>query len=80
MHFPTHLHHAVVKHLLQYVKHTGPDEELNLDLFADSDWAEDRNNRKSTSGYIVMLHETVAKSSVEAEYVHIGAINLTKNP
>jgi hypothetical protein len=51
----------------------------NLTLYSDSDWAGDKNNRRSVSGFIIFLcgvpimwksrlQKTVALSSTEAEY------------
>ena len=59
--------------------YNGPSNE-GLMAYADSDWASDPNNRKSTTGYMVNLagaicswnshsQKTVALSSTEAEYM-----------
>lgn len=58
----------------------GGQEELFVEGYSDSDWAGDKESRKSTSGFIFMLNEepvswcskkqsTVALSSTEAEYI-----------
>ncbi|CAL1391748.1 unnamed protein product [Linum trigynum] len=87
MHSPTASHWQSVKRLLRYVSGTltfglsirrspGP---LSLTAFADADWAGDRDDRSSTSGYLIYLgstlvswrsqkQRTVARSSTEAEY------------
>ncbi|XP_073510837.1 uncharacterized protein [Phyllobates terribilis] len=75
------------KRILQYLKET---QRLNLKIsasgdltlrgYVDTDWAGDRSDRKSTSGYLIKLGEnsiswsgrkqvSVALSSTEAEYV-----------
>lgn len=54
--------------------------KLTLNCFSDSDYAGDRNTRRSTSGYVLMLgsgaiswcsqlQKCVALSTTEAEYV-----------
>ena len=79
-------HVFAMKHLLRYLKGTmnygirykrqpGP----LLQVFSDSDWAGDQGDRKSTSGYVVVVcggavawtskkQSVVALSSAEAEY------------
>ncbi|XP_053112171.1 uncharacterized protein LOC128327395 [Hemicordylus capensis] len=59
---PTKRHWVGVKRILRYLKGTidkgmylEPDEDLKLDACVDSDWAGDIHDRKSTSGYIVLL-------------------------
>ena len=83
-------HLAAAKHVLRYVKGT-----LNLGLtckkttyfnligYSDSDWAGDKMDRKSITGYVFLLagcaitwkakkQQTVALSSTEAEYMALG--------
>ena len=79
-------HLNAVHHLLRYLK-TAPGQglffsansTLNLTAYADADWGNCIDTRKSTSGYCVFLGEslvswkskkqpTVARSSAEAEY------------
>ena len=75
-----------VKHILRYLKHTC-DLKLNyerknapIEIYCDSDWANDKDCRKSISGYVVLLagaaicwqtrkQSVVALSTVEAEYI-----------
>ena len=83
---PSHLHIEAVKTILKYLK--GSKNQgivygggtLDIKGYSDSDWARDKESRKSTSGYIFMLNggpvswcskrqATVALSSFEAEYI-----------
>ena len=83
---PSHLHIEAVKTILKYLKgfkdrgivYGG--ETLDIEGYSDSDWAGDKESRKSTSGYIFMLNggpvswyskkqAIVALSSTEAEYI-----------
>lgn len=86
---PSHQHTKAVKTILKYLKgsrergitYGGTSEEaLKIQGYSDSDWAGDKESRKSTSGYIFMLNggpvswcskrqSTVALSSTEAEYI-----------
>ena len=85
---PSETHFKIVKLLLRYlngsklacIKYSY--DQLNLQGYSDSDWAEDKNDRKSTSGNCFTLanaviawgskkQTTVACSSVEAEYMAI---------
>jgi len=61
----------------------GMKDGLVLKGYADADWASDKNDRKSTSGYVFMLgggitswsskkQSAVALSSTEAEYIAGG--------
>lgn len=83
---PTEAHWKAAKRVLRYVKGTTnygilyTDEGgLQLEGFTDSDWAGDRDDRKSTTGYAFSLgsgaiswcskkQPTVTLSSTEAEY------------
>jgi hypothetical protein len=85
MHRPTDQHLIVAKRILRYVQGSlshglsfqpGP---LQLTAFADSDWASDPMDRRSTTGLIIFLghnpitwqskkQPTVSPSSTEAEY------------
>ena len=89
---PGHQHTEAVKTILQYLKDSkkrgiifGGQKRLFIEGYSDSDWANDKESRKSTSGFIFMLnggpvswcskkHSTVALSSTEAEYI---ALTLT---
>uniref|UniRef100_A0A2N9ETY9 Reverse transcriptase Ty1/copia-type domain-containing protein n=1 Tax=Fagus sylvatica TaxID=28930 RepID=A0A2N9ETY9_FAGSY len=85
MHSPTDTHLIAAKRILRYIKGSlssgllfQPDS-LNLQAYADADWAGDPIDRRSTSGYVVFLGSTpitwvskkqctVSRSSTEAEY------------
>jgi hypothetical protein len=80
-------HWAALKRALRYMKGTrekglryGGVEDDGLKIFADADWAGNPDNRRSTTGCVVMLNggpvsytskeqPTVALSSTEAEYM-----------
>ena len=84
---PTRFYTKLVKRLLQYVCTTKEyslfykrDSSIELLGFADADWAGDRKDSKSTSGFVFEIcgaaiawkskkQETVALSTCEAEYV-----------
>jgi len=84
---PLPIHLAAAKRVLRYLKATKTlalsfsSEQRNAELvgFSDSDWGDDRDDRKSTSGYVFTMGGTaiswkskkqgvVALSSTEAEY------------
>jgi hypothetical protein len=92
MHAPGKEHWATAKHMLRYIQrtkhaklvlgHKDPESplELEMELYSDSDYAGDRNTRKSTTGTVATLcgsaiswqsklQRTVAQSTMEAEYV-----------
>lgn len=82
---PSKEHWSGVQHILRYLSQT---KELklsfqktgkNIEIFCDSDWASDKIDRRSFSGYVVLLaggavswsskkQKTTALSTVEAEY------------
>ena len=84
----TTTHLTAAKRLLRYLRGTmdyclkfedNDLPDLELTVYADSNWAGDKTDRKSTSGYLVLLNgnpiswqarkqQTVALSSTEAEY------------
>lgn len=84
---PGHHHIEAVKTILQYLKRSrdrgityGSQEWLLVEEYSDSDWAEDKENKKSSLGFIFMLNgdpvswcskkkPIVALSSTEAEYI-----------
>ena len=87
---PTNKHWSAVKRILRYIKGTyslgilyrKQDNDLCVG-FSDADWAGDRNDRKSTSGYCFFLGDNliswrsckqscVALSTAEAEYVALA--------
>ena len=88
---PSHQHIEAIKIILRYLKgsrdrgitYGGGDNNhagLIIEGYSDSDWAGDKDSRKSTSGFIFMLiggplswcskrQATVALSLTEAEYI-----------
>ena len=84
---PSRHHTEAVKTIFRYLKGSrergityGGQDELFIEGYSDSDWAGDKESRKSISGYCSMLNEgpvswcskrqsTVALSSTEAEYI-----------
>lgn len=86
LHEPLDIHWQVVKRILRYLKGTishglsiTPATNLQLIGFSDADWAANVDDRKSISGYCIMLgttpiswsakkQVTVSRSSTEAEY------------
>ncbi|KAK2968892.1 hypothetical protein RJ640_013235 [Escallonia rubra] len=90
MHSPTEVHWTALKRVLRYLKatiHHGlylrRGIPLTLQAFSDSDWGGDRDNGRSTTGYILYLgtnaiswkstrQKSVSRSSSEAEYKAIA--------
>ena len=86
---PTEEHLSKAYHILRYLAststlclHYSRGDESSLFSFADSDWAGDRDSRRSTSGFAFFLgsnciswrsrrQPTVALSSTEAEYMSL---------
>jgi hypothetical protein len=94
MHNPTTDHYNAAKRILRYIKGTldsgimfkkgdlwDKQAQLTVQLsaFSDADWAGDPNDRKSTTGFVIMLNgspvswcskkqNAVSRSSTEAEY------------
>lgn len=86
---PTELHWSCLQRVVRYLKHTNnyalyyekqKDDVTPLQGFVDADWANDINDRKSTSGYLLQAFGNivvwsskkqgmVAKSTSEAEYI-----------
>ena len=84
---PTHEHLLAAQHVLQYLSSTrhhrlvyGVNDSTELIGYSDSDWAGDRSDRRSTTGYAFILsgssiawttqkQRTVALSTTEAEYM-----------
>ncbi|KAK0605807.1 hypothetical protein LWI29_030936 [Acer saccharum] len=91
MHRPTTTHWNAVKRVLRYLKGSQYHGLLihrkspsHLHAFADSDWAGDPDDRRSTTAYIIFLgstpvswsskkQHTVARSSTEAEFRAIAS-------
>lgn len=89
---PTSVHWTVVKRVMRYLKGTldlglrysGEGSEGDtMSAFCDADWAGDLDERKSTSGYVLMLSNAavswkskkqtvIALSTAEAEYVALS--------
>ena len=86
---PLHNHWSLVKRILRYLSGTvrmglilspaTPNQPLSLRAYSDSDWANDPDDRRSTSGTCIFIgpnliswsskkQSLVAKSSAEAEY------------
>ena len=85
---PREVHNAAIKKIIRYLKGT-PDvglvykqsgKPLRLVVFSDSDFANDRQDSKSTSGHVILLNgstiswrtskqKAVSSSTVEAEYI-----------
>ena len=86
---PTQQHVKAAKHVLRYLAatkhyslHYGISDETIFFGHSDSDWAGDKNDRHSTTGYVFLLaggatcwasrrQPTVALSSTEAEYMAV---------
>ena len=86
---PTREHFSALKRVYRYLQdtkdyklvyHGGHRDHIKLEMYADADWAGDKETRKSTSGYVALLNGTaiswsskrqtsVAQSSCEAEYI-----------
>ena len=89
---PTSVHMAAAKRVLRYLKGTrnlsivycgGDRSSIHIYGFADAGWAADRDDRKSTTGYIFIINNgavswtshkqsTVAHSSTESEYMSLS--------
>ena len=86
---PTDAHITAVKRVLRYLKGTKSSKliftpkDAQLIAYTDSDWANDPEDRRSTSGFIVTLgsapiswksrkQPTVSLSSCEAEYIALA--------
>jgi hypothetical protein len=83
-------HLGGVKELFRYISSTisqrirySPSINRDLILYTDTDWAGDKSDRKSTSGFVAMLYRgpvswasrkqtSVATSSTESEYIALS--------
>ncbi|XP_019186458.1 PREDICTED: uncharacterized protein LOC109181159 [Ipomoea nil] len=92
MHSPTTTDWAFLKRVLRYVKGTlnlglriSRSTSMDIHAYSDLDWVGDLNDRKSTSGFVVLLgsnliswvcrkQRTVARSSTEAEYKGLACV------
>jgi len=89
---PNQTHWVAAKRVLRYLKGTanlgiifsGGDEPRSCVGYSDADWAGDKEDRRSTSGYIFQIaggpvswrsrkQDTVALSTAEAEYVALSS-------
>lgn len=92
---PTEEDWSTVKHVFRYLKGTAEQSlcfkrndtsKLGLKVYSDADWASERSDRRSISGYCVSLSEgssliswksrkqpTVALSTCEAEYIALAS-------
>jgi len=87
---PTTTHFKAAKQVLRYLKGTadfsityGKAPNLNILAYADASWGNNKNDRKSTTGYIFVINNgavswtshkqtTVALSTLEAEYMAVS--------
>ena len=87
---PTDQHIKAVKHVFRYLRHTSNYKihydgagQSGLIGYSDADWGENRDNRRSTTGYVFLMadgpvtwtsrvQKTVARSSTEAEYMALS--------
>lgn len=82
----TKKHWTEVKHLFRYLKKTAEmkltfrKEDKPIQIYTDADWANNKSDRKSWSGFVIVFagaavvwktrkQRTVALSTVEAEYI-----------
>ena len=88
---PNQTHWVAAKRVLRYLKGTSNlgiifkgDEPERCKAYSDADWAGDKDDRKSTSGYLFQIasgpvswrskkQDTVALSTAEAEYVALSS-------
>ena len=88
---PSNVHMGIAKRVLKYIRGTTDlgiwymkTGGVNLNGFADSDWAGSIDDMKSTSGYVFTIgtgaicwnakkQEVVAQSTAEAEYISLAA-------
>ena len=88
---PSKTDEIAVKRIIRYIKHTaklgiefGTVPVCELTAFVDSDWANSKEDRKSTTGYVIFYHgpiswvsrcqKYVALSSTEAEYIALTEV------
>ena len=91
---PGGVHWVAAKRVLRYLLGTTkdaityagvltPGEKVRITVYCDSDWAQDKDDRKSTSGYVVLIaggpvswktkkQPTRAMSSCEAEFISLS--------
>ncbi|PKU80641.1 Retrovirus-related Pol polyprotein from transposon TNT 1-94 [Dendrobium catenatum] len=90
MHHPLNLHFQILKRILRYLNgtlHYGLPilrGDMKLTAYSDADWAGDKQDRKSTTGFCIFLgntliswsskkQHTIARSSTESEYRSLTA-------
>jgi hypothetical protein len=92
--YPTTDHWKAIERIFRYVKTTllrgivyskgqhDDSQPIKIQVFSDADWGADSNDRRSTSGYVIMVaggpviwssrkQKTAAHSSCESEYMAI---------
>lgn len=87
---PTSLHIEAAKHIFRYLRRTADYKiryqgagQSGLIGYSDADWGENRDNRRSTTGFVFLMadgavtwssrmQKTVARSSTEAEYMALS--------
>ena len=91
---PGEKHLSAAKRILRYIKGTTnigltftaseSTDQISITAYADADWAGDIDERKSTTGYVIMIGDcpvswvskkqsTISLSSAEAEYMAISS-------
>ena len=91
-------HMQIIRKMLAYLQDTaswgimysanGSNDSLNIQLYVDADWAGDRDNRVSTTGFVFLMaggvviweskkEKYIAHSTAEAEYLAYGKATLT---
>jgi Reverse transcriptase (RNA-dependent DNA polymerase) len=91
---PTKIHEAVIKRGLRYLNGSrnegitfsgSKDGKLRLEAYSDADWAGDKENRRSISGFVATMNgaaiswsakkqSSVATSPTEAEYMALSTV------
>ena len=90
---PSEQHLLAAKRILRYIKGSTNvgltfqgqnSNQISITAYADADWAGDLDDRKSTTGYVIMIGDcvvswvskkqsTISLSSAEAEYMAISS-------
>ena len=93
MNNPGEAHWIACKRILRYLKGTqdtglifrgNNSKEFTIEAYSDADWAGDTTDRKSTTGFVIMINDsvvswlskkqsTIALSTAEAEYMAISS-------